>query len=139
MGERTQRELRGLGRAAKLAGRRAESCADGGLAAERPAVGELIAELLRGGDDEVAELDHRGAAGLHGAVSRGAQQPDRLDDPVGLLGDRLGFAGQEQPGGHLRVDRVALADTAASVRMRLVDLHDTNVVLAQIAHERGGI
>ena len=102
-----------FGREAKLAARRAESCADGGLAAKRPAAGKLIAELLRGGDDEVTEWDHRGAAELHGAVSRGAQQPDRLNDPVGLLWDRLGFAAQEQAGGHLRVDRVALVDTAA--------------------------
>jgi transposase len=49
-------------------------------------------------------MDHRGAAGFHGAVARYAQQPDRLDDPVGLLGDRLGLAGQQQPGGHLGID-----------------------------------
>ena len=139
LGDRAQRELRGLGRAAKLVGRRAEPCAEGGLAAERLAAGELVAELLRGGDDQVAELDHRGAAGLHGAVARDAQQPDRLDDPVGLLRDRGRFAGQEQPGGHLRVDRVALADTPAGMRVRLVDLDDPNAVLAQVAHERGGI
>ena len=71
--------------------------------------------------------------------TRDAQQPDRLDDPVGLLGDRLGLAGQEQPSGHLRVDRIALADTATSVCVRLVDLDDTDVVLTEIAHERGGI
>jgi hypothetical protein len=102
---------------------------------ERLAARELIAELLRGGDNDVAQLDDRGAAGLHGAVARYAQQPDRLDDPVGLLRDRLGFARQQQPGGHLRVDRVALADPATIVRVRLVDLDDANVVLAQIAHE----
>ena len=85
------------------------------------------------------KLNHRGAAGLHGAVTRCAQQPDRLNDPVGLLRDRLGLAGQEQPGGHLRVDRVALADTTAGVRVRLVDLDDPDPVLAQVAHQRSRI
>ena len=138
-GDRAQRELRCVGKVAELAWCRAQPAAEGGLAAERLAAGELVAELLRGGDDQVAELDDRGAAGLHGAVARGAQQPDRLDDPVGLLRDRLGLAGQEQPGGHLGVDRVALADPTTRVRVRLVDLDDPNVVLAQIAHERRGI
>ena len=127
---RPQRELRSLRRGPELPARRAESSADGDLAAQRLAVRELIAQLLRGGDDQVAELDQRGAARLHGAVASDAQQPDRLDDPVGLLGDRLGLAGLEQAGGHLGVDRVALADTTAGVRVRLVDLDDRDVVLA---------
>jgi hypothetical protein len=50
---------------------------------------------LWGGDDEISDLEQRGAAGLHGAVPRDAQQPDRLDDPVGLLRDRFGLAGLE--------------------------------------------
>ena len=83
-----------------------------------------------GGDDEITDLDQCGAAGLHRAVPRDAQQPDRLDDPVGLLRDRFGLAGQEQAGGHLRIDRIALADPPAGMRVRLVDLDDPDVVLA---------
>ena len=72
-------------------------------------------------------------------MSGRAQQPDRLDNPIGLLRNRLGLAGQEEPSGHLGVDRVALADPATRVRVRLVDLYDPDVVLAQITHERRGI
>ena len=113
--------------------------ADADLATEGLAVRELITDLLRGGDDEVTDLDQCGAAGFHGAVPRHAQHPDRLDDPVGLFRDRFGFAGLEQAGGHLRVDRVALADTPASMRMRLVYLHDPDAVPAQVGHERSCI
>ena len=83
-----------------------------------------------GGDDEIADLDQRGAARLHGAVASDAQQPDRLDDPIGLFWNSRGLAGQREPGGHLGVDRVALADTPAGMRVRLVDLDDRDAVLA---------
>ena len=136
---RPQRELRGLRRGAELPAGQAESSADRDLAAECLARGELISDLVRGGDDEVSDLEQSSAAGLHSAAASDAQQPDRLDDPVGPLRDRLGLAGLEQAGGHLRIDRVALADTPARVRVRLVDLDDPDVVLAQVAHERRGI
>jgi hypothetical protein len=85
---------------------------------------------LRGGDEQVAYLDQRGAVGLHGAAACDAQQTDRLNDSVGLLRDRFGLAGLEQAGGHLRVDRVALTDPPTGVRVRLVDLDDRDVVFA---------
>jgi hypothetical protein len=85
---------------------------------------------LRGGDDQPAELNERGGAGLHGAVASCAQQPDRLDDPVGLLRDRGRLPGQREAGGHLGIDRIALAAPAAGVRVRLVDLEHPDAVLA---------
>ena len=109
------------------------------LPPDRLARGELVAELLRGGDDQPAELNDRGAAGLHGAVASCAQQPDRLDNPIGLLRDRGRLPRQRESGGHLGVDRIALAAPAAGVRVRLVDLEDPNAVLAQVAHERSGV
>jgi hypothetical protein len=50
---------------------------------------------LRGGDDQIADLDQCGAARFDGAVASDAQQPDRLDDPVSLLWNRFRFAGLE--------------------------------------------
>jgi len=91
---------------------------------------------LRSGDDDVAQLDGRGATEFHGTVTRDAQQPDRFDDPVGLLWGCVGLAGLEQSGGDLGVDRVALANAPASVSVGLVDLDDLHVMLAQVAHER---
>jgi hypothetical protein len=67
------------------------------------------------------------------------RQPDRLDDPVGLLRDRPGLAGQEQSGRHLGIDRIALAPPTAGVRVRLIDLDDPHAMLAQIADQGGGI
>ena len=66
-----------------------------GLAAERLAAGELLAQLcgavmIRSRSWTIAALRD-----FHGAVARDAQQPDRLDDPVGLLRDRGRLAGQE--------------------------------------------
>jgi hypothetical protein len=125
--------------ASELADRGPQPAAERGLAAERLATGELIAELVGGGDAEIAELNNGGAAGLHRAVTGCAQQPDRLDDPVGLLRDRLGLAGQEQSGRHLRIDGIALAPPTASVRVRLIDLDDPHGMLTQIADQGGGI
>ena len=92
MGDRAQRKLRGVGRSGKLVGRGSEPATQRGLAADRLGGGKLVAELLRGSDDQPAELNDRGAAGLHGAVASCAQQPDRLDNPIGLLRDRSGRA-----------------------------------------------
>jgi hypothetical protein len=72
-------------------------------------------------------------------VTGRTQQPDRLDDPVGLLRDRPGLAGQEQSGRHLSIDRIALAPPTAGVRVRLIDLDDPHAMLAQIADQGGGI
>jgi hypothetical protein len=50
-----------------------------------------------------------------------------------LLRNALGLAGLEQPGGHLGIDRIALPDPPAGVCVRLVDLDNRDVVLAEIA------
>ena len=99
------------------------------------AAGELFAQLLRGGHDQIAKLNHGRGAGLHGALARDAQLPDRFDDPVGLLRDGGGLARQRQPRCQLGVDRVALPAPAAGVRVRLVDLDDPHATAAQIAHQ----
>ena len=49
------------------------------------------------------------------------------------------LAGQRESGGHLGIDRVALAAPAPRVRVRLVNLEDLDAVLAQVAHERSGV
>jgi hypothetical protein len=72
LGDGAQRELRGLGRRAQLAARGPEPPAERDLAAQRLAIRELVAELLRGGDDELAELHHRGAACFDRALARNA-------------------------------------------------------------------
>src|ERR1700733_6859658 len=121
LSDRAQRELRCPGRGSEIATGSTKSRADGDLSAKRLAVRELIAELLWSGDEQVADLHQRGAAGFHGAVTSDAQQPDRFHDPIGLLRDGLRLAGLEQAGRQLSVDRIALADPPASVRVRLVD------------------
>jgi hypothetical protein len=73
------------------------------------AAGELFAQLLRGGHDQIAELNHRRGAGLHGALARDSQLPDRFDDAVGLLRDGRGLPGQRQP----RCIGFGIADPAA--------------------------
>jgi hypothetical protein len=57
-----------------------------------------------------------------GALAREAQLPDALDDRVGEPGDDRGVPGECPAGGHLSVDRIALAASAARVGVRLVDL-----------------
>jgi hypothetical protein len=137
--ERTKRGLRGLRRSIKLAQAGPQAAAERRLAADRPALRELLAQFLRRGDDQLGELDHGRAACLDRAGARDAQQPDRFDDPVGLLGHGRRLAGEPQPSGHLGVDRVALAAPAPRVSVRLVDLDDRDAVLAQVARETGRI
>jgi hypothetical protein len=67
---------------------------------------ERLADRGRGGDQQGLELvDGRGAS-VAGASAVGAQDADRLDDPVAPLGRRGRRARQHGPGGGLGVDRV---------------------------------
>jgi PiT family inorganic phosphate transporter len=75
---------------------------------------------------------HWGTAG-----GRHAQLADRLDDPVGLLGDRAYLAGERPPRGQLGIERIALAQASARVRMGLVDLEHPHPLRAQIANQAG--
>jgi hypothetical protein len=93
LSERAERELRGIQRPGQVAGGDPESRADGGFAAERLAIGKLVAEWLRCGDEQITDLHERDRAGLDRAVARDAKLPDRFDDPVGLLRDRGRLAG----------------------------------------------
>ena len=138
-GDRSQRELGGLAGRGELVERWPEAAAERGFAAQRLATFEQVAEFLRGGDDQPAELEDRCGAGLDRALARVAQQPDRFDDPIAVLGDRGRLPGEQQPGGELGVDRVALAAATARVLVRLVDLEHLDVVFAQVAHEAGGV
>jgi len=52
-GERAQRELRGLGGPMQLARAGPQAATERGLAADRLALGELFAQLLRGGHDQL--------------------------------------------------------------------------------------
>ena len=51
-----------------------------GLAADRLAARELVAKLVLGRDDEVTELNHRRAAGLHSAVTD--SRSSRIDSTI---------------------------------------------------------
>jgi len=62
LGDRAQRELRGLGRGAQLLDGRPELSAQRDLPGECLAAGELVAKLLRGGRDQGAELDGGGGS-----------------------------------------------------------------------------
>ena len=86
-GEAAQRELGGLTGSLRLAGVGAQAPAEGGLALQRLARGELLAQLAGRGEDQIAELQHRGGARLHRALAGDAQLADRLDDPGRLLRD----------------------------------------------------
>jgi hypothetical protein len=75
-----------VSRVAELAGGGSQPATERHLAADSLGAGEPIPQRLRSGDDEIAKLNHCGGAGLHGALARDAQQPDRLDHPVGRFG-----------------------------------------------------
>jgi hypothetical protein len=91
----------------------------------------LIAQRLGCGDEEVSDLDQRGAARFEGAVARDPEYPDRFDDPGGLLRGRGCLAGEQQSCGHLSIDRVAFASPASGMRcVWLVDLAHLDCVLA---------
>ena len=137
--EAAQRELRGADRLVDAGGVGTEAPAQRGLGGQRLAGGELLTQVAGRGEDQVAELDHRGRPGLDRALARDAELSDRFDDPGRLLGADEVSTAERVPCGQLGVDRVALAAEPSRVRVRLVDLEHFDALGEEMAGQAGGV
>ncbi|HEX6024292.1 MAG TPA: hypothetical protein VFZ00_20050 [Solirubrobacter sp.] len=94
-----------------------------------------MAQLGWRGDDQLGQLVERRGARFDRALTRDAQLADRFNDAVGAFGDHDGVSGLRLAGGHLGIDRVALAAPAARVRVWPVDLDHVDLACAQVTHK----
>jgi len=124
---------RGLGRAegVQAAGAVHPRAALDELTVAQP--GERFAQLVRGGDDEVLEVDNRLRAGLHRAGPGVAQYADRLDDPVTALWHGSRLAAEHAASGRFSVACVVLTEMAAADSDRSCDLDHLDALEKQSA------
>ena len=85
----------------------------------------LSSQVIGGGEGEVADLVEERDAGVAGRAAAGHQQGShRFDRAIRSLGDRLGTAGEDGPGGFDGVERVGLAAAAPGLAVGAVDLFE---------------
>ena len=83
---------------------------------------EGCAQGVGSGDEQITDLVRDPGPSVSGRAERHPQRPDRLDDPIGGLGDRGGFAVEHRSGSGLGVNGVTLAPPPPELAVRPVDL-----------------
>lgn len=99
--------------------------------------GKGLAQLVRGGDEEVLDVQDRLGARFDRARSGVAQHADRFDDPVTALGLGGRLAGEDTAGGGFGVAGVVLAAVAAADAGGASDFDDVDALQAQRARQAG--
>jgi hypothetical protein len=100
---------------------------------------KAAAQRLRGAHDQTGELVAGGGAGLERAAAGHAQRADGLHAAIAPLGGACGRASQRGPCRCLGVDGIGLALAAAGAPIGPVDLHNGQVLLAQVAQQPGAV
>lgn len=119
--ERAQDTRGGAQRVVAECGRQRGAALGGLLGLQRD---QLLAQLVRGADDERADLQDRLGARLDRRLARDAQDPDRLDDAVAGLGLRAGTFGKHHACRGDRIGAVGLADVSTVLSGGASDLDD---------------
>jgi len=95
-------------------------------------VADLLAQLLRRGDDLHAQQSEGGAAGAYRRRAGHPQDPQRFHGTVLALGGAGAPAVQYRPGGADRVQVVVFAVATPVGAVRPVDLEDLDAGVAQV-------